>query len=97
MNSFGKVQINRQAWLLGDPPYERRIYKVTICTATCLLSTKTIPPSQTVQEPPGSMVWLLSDKNNIKINVVRKYAYTYPTTNISFQGAPHLSHCSKKF
>jgi hypothetical protein len=62
------------------------------------MSTKRIPPPQSVQEPPGSMVWLLSDKNNnIKINVARKYAYTYPTTNISFQGAQHLSHCSKKF
>jgi hypothetical protein len=62
------------------------------------MSTKKVPPSQTVQEPPGSMVWLLSDKNNnIKINVVRKHAYTSPTTSISFQEAQHFSHCSQKF
>jgi len=28
VNSFGKAQINGQAWLLDDPPYERRTYFV---------------------------------------------------------------------
>jgi hypothetical protein len=41
--------------------YFCELYKAMIHIATCLLSTRKILPSQTVQEPPGSVVRSLSD------------------------------------